>query len=106
MIGLDWDSIAYYEARKRIDDIIKNDFVDYIDLFESPSGEGYHVKVYTKQYFPYTKRLQLRQSWKDDGKRIVTDLLKSNQAPKEVLFYKKSYGKYDQVEIFIEKIRA
>ena len=51
MIGLDWDNIAYSIAKERIDFILKYDFIDYIDLFESPNGEGYRITVLMKVHF-------------------------------------------------------
>ena len=103
LIGLDWDNIAYSIAKERIDFILKYDFIDYIDLFESPNGEGYHARIYTKYFIPYEQRLRYRQQWKDDGRRIVTDLLKADSSPKEVLFNCKIYNGTEHKEIFIEK---
>ena len=105
LIGLDWDNIAYSIAKERVDFILKYDFIDYIDLFESPNGEGYHARIYTKYPIPYEQRLRYRQQWKDDGRRIVTDLLKADSSPKEVLFNCKIYNGQEHKEIFMEKFK-
>lgn len=83
LIKLDWDSISYCVAVQRIEKIIEQSKIIYADLFSSPSGDGFHVYIYTLEKLD---ALQFRQKWKDDGKRIITDILKPDNAPKDVLF--------------------
>lgn len=89
-IKLDWDSISYAIAKNRIKVILQNrDMkIEYVDLFSSASGDGYHVYVYTKNEIK--NRFFYRRLWKDDGKRIVTDLLKPSGSPQDVLFQLKN----------------
>ena len=99
-IKLDWDSIGYSEAIRRIRIIKQNPIIEYLDLFASSSGDGYHVYLYTKSE---VNSLEYRDMYKDDGKRVVTDLLKRDESPKDVLFqYKILNGKKYQVE-FIKR---
>ena len=95
LIKLDWDNIAYYTCKKRINEIKK---------FESPKGDGYHI--YIKENYPlsFKEKIHYRNIWKDDGKRVNIDLLKIGNEPTDVMFKYKIQRGIKYKEIFIEEI--
>jgi hypothetical protein len=89
MISLDWDEIDQSTAEIRCEDILKWQFVQYIDLFSSPMGTGFHVYVYMNGYDP-SKAVchNLRKHWHDDPKRMKNDKL-LREGEQSVLFHYK-----------------
>ena len=89
-IQLDWDSIAYSLAKEQLSVIMDHPNVDGWELYESPGGDGYHAYVYLLIDVLEEESYRLRQMWKDDGKRIVMDVLfRPDDVPHDVLFQKK-----------------
>lgn len=103
MITLDYDNIAYSELKKRINYILKSPICKSVLIYQSTSCDGYHVYVKTTRKLNFNHRIQYRKLFKDDGTRIVLDLLKDEQC-KEVLFSirRKKGIKFER--IFLEEI--
>jgi len=105
LIKLDWDNIAYYTCKKRINEIIKYKVVKSIQIFESPKGDGYHI--YIKENYPlsFKEKIHYRNIWKDDGKRVNIDLLKIGNEPTDVMFKYKIQRGIKYKEIFIDEVK-
>ena len=72
-------------------------------IFQSPSGDGYHVYVAIKKPVSEEDSLLLRQYWKDDGNRIIMDaLFRPDNIPHDILFKKKMQHGQVLTERFIE----
>ena len=93
MIRLDWDKISYSVALERIEKIKKNIAVKSIELRESPSGNGYHVYIHTWWFIHYSLVWRLRRAWKDDGNRLVKDVMNKKAKFRDVMFQSKRDGK-------------
>ena len=95
-IKLDWDDITREEAFKRSERIFSIYFVHSIRLYQS-STSGYHAEVslegFISDKLATGLHYRLRRAWKDDGKRIVTDMLfRDDKTPKDILFTTKTIG--------------
>ncbi len=91
-IKLDWDNIAFKEAERRIELIKKEGLVESINLRESATQKGYHAIVKTYHYIPVTARYRYRRMWKDDGFRLVGDIMNKSAYFRDVLFDYKKFG--------------
>ena len=102
IITLDYDKIAWTECKKRIDFILNDhkDILD-IDVYSSPLNDGYHLYVYMTDYIQWNEIIRLRQRWKDDGKRIEIDLMKTLPETKMIMFRSKTRKGYKYNEIFM-----
>ena len=102
VITLDYDDIAWKECFERIY-FIMNDRKDIVKLqvFNSPLHDGYHLYVYMTDYIQWNEIIRLRQRWKDDGKRIEIDLMKTIPETKMIMFRSKTRKGYKFNEIFI-----
>ena len=99
-LTLDYDNITEKELMKRIKFIFKDRLdITKIKVFASPRLDGYHVYCYFDSFITIQKMIYLRHRYKDDGKRIVIDLLKSNDLEKMVLFESKGHKDYEFKEI-------
>ena len=89
MITLDWDNINYEEASKRIGEILVDISVKSVEVRASPSLGGFHIYIETS---PINEQLaiNLRRLWRDDGRRILGDLLAPKAIYREVMFVYKS----------------
>lgn len=92
-ITLDWDNCSITEARQRIA-VIKEFWAVKTIMWRFSATKGLHVKV--KFNYPLSKwqALKLRQIWKDDGNRIVLDVMGRGARPPMVLWdskYKKGF---------------
>ena len=79
MIKLDYDSIAFSTLMKRIDFIKKNPITKSIKIFQSPSLDGFHIYIIPTKELTWNEKIYYRKLFKDDGQRIVLDLLKDEQ---------------------------
>ena len=103
MIQLDWDGIAFSLAKQRLNKIKKMKPVKGYQIFESPRGDGYHVYISLKKPVSEKDSYKLRQFWKDDGNRIIMDVLyRPRHVPHDILFNKKLYMGQVLKERFIE----
>ena len=93
MIRLDWDKISYSVAIKRLEHIKKNTHIRKIELRESPSGNGYHVYLTPFSFLHYSIVWRLRRLWKDDGNRLVKDVMNKKAKFRDVMFESKRDGK-------------
>jgi len=102
VITLDYDDIAWKECFERIY-FIMNDRKDIvkIQVFNSPLHDGYHLYVYMTDYIQWNEIIRLRQRWKDDGKRIEIDLMKTLPETKMIMFRSKTRKVYKFNEMFI-----
>ena len=102
VITLDYDDIAWKECFERIY-FIMNDRKDIvkIQVFNSPLHDGYHLYVYMTDYIEWNEIIRLRQRWKDDGKRIEIDLMKTLPETKMIMFRSKTRKGYKFNEMFI-----
>ena len=102
VITLDYDDIAWKECFERIY-FIMNDRKDIvkIQVFNSPLHDGYHLYVYMTDYLQWNEIMRLRQRWKDDGKRIEIDLMKTLPETKMIMFRSKTRKGYKFNEMFI-----
>lgn len=89
MITLDWDNINYEEAARRIEQILTSSFVKVLELRTSPSLGGFHTYIETT---PISEAFQIRvrQCWKDDGRRILGDIMAPKAIYRNVMFVYKS----------------
>jgi len=103
MITIDYDNIAYTELMSRIEFIKNNLITKSIKIYQSPSCDGYHLYIETTRRLNFSQRVQYRKLFKDDGQRIVFDLLKDEQC-KEVLFSQRRNKGIITKEIFIQLV--
>ena len=103
MIKLDYDSIAFDTLMKRIDFIKKNPITKSIKIFQSPSLDGFHIYIIPTKELTWNEKIYYRKLFKDDGQRIVLDLLKDEQL-KDVIFQLRIKKGMVFKEIFIEEI--
>jgi hypothetical protein len=101
MLKLDYDYIAYDELKRRVDFIKKYDVIKSIKIFQSPSCNGYHLYIETNKELNWNEKIKYRKLFKDDGQRIVLDLLKKEEL-KDVLFSLRYNNGIITREIFIE----
>ena len=101
-ITLDYDKIAWKECHERINFIL-NDRKDIlkIQVYNSPLHDGYHLYVIMCDYIQWNEIMYLRQRWKDDGKRIEIDLMKTIPETKMIMFRSKTRKGYKYNEIFM-----
>ena len=84
--------------------IKKDKIVQFIDIYQSTSLDGYHLYVTTNKKLSFIEKMPYRKKWRDDGQRIVMDLLKDDEKLKDVLFsYRMKKGKIID-RIFIEQV--
>ena len=105
MIKIDYDYIAYGELMKRVDFIIHHPICSSVKIYQSPSGDGYHLFVKPTKELTWNEKIYYRNLFKDDGQRIVFDLLKYEQS-KDVLFSMRMKKGMIFEEVFIEEIKV
>jgi hypothetical protein len=103
MLKLDYDFIAYDELMKRVNFIKKDSICKLIKIYQSPSCNGYHLYIETTKELDWNEKINYRKLFKDDGQRIVLDLLKDEQL-KDVLFSLRYNKGIISREIFIEQV--
>ena len=98
LITLDWDKFTWHKAYKIIK-FIFNDRKDIrkIKVYASPNVNGYHIYIYFDKWLLWSEVLQLRRKYRDDDKRLINDLFKTNPEEKMILFQNKNGKK----EIFM-----
>ena len=101
-ITLDYDNIVWNECHERINFIL-NDRKDIlkIQVYNSPLHDGYHLYVFMCDYIQWEEIMYLRRRWKDDGRRMVIDLMKTVPETKMIMFRSKTRKGYKFNEIFI-----
>ena len=86
-IRLDWDDISFNECKRRISTIMKSSLVQALELRSSVTS-GFHiiVSIKTPEGFLTSSYIhRLRRIWKDDGNRLVKDILDSG-CHRDVMF--------------------
>lgn len=84
---LDWDNISIDEAKRRCDFILKNyTNVQELVLSLSPT-KGFHVRCYC---YGLTCVAKMRNELKDDGRRLVHDILNRPDNIHDVLWSRKT----------------
>ena len=101
IITLDYDNITWKECKKRFDYVLTFDFVKSIKVYNSPLMDGYHLYVMLEDYISWKSIIELRQWWKDDGRRIEIDLLKDRPEIMMIMFRSKTRHGYKYKEIFM-----
>ena len=97
-ITLDWDSFTWNEAYKIIKFIMNDrDDIEKLRIYASPNLDGYHVYIHFKYWLDWSEVIKLRRRYRDDPKRLINDLFKTNPDEKMILFSDKDGKK----EIFI-----
>jgi len=91
LITLDWDKFAWNKAYKIIKFIMKDrSDIKKIKVCASPNLDGYHIYIYFDHWLDWQEVLQLRRRYKDDSKRLINDLFKTNRAEKMIMFSDKN----------------
>tara|TARA_R110002051_G_scaffold314562_1_gene391767 strand:- start:224 stop:541 length:318 start_codon:yes stop_codon:yes gene_type:complete len=103
MIKLDYDNISFSTLNKRIEFIKNNPITKSIKIFQSPSCDGFHIYIKPTKELTWNEKIYYRKLFKDDGQRIVLDLLKKEQE-KDVLFQMRMRKGIIVKEIFIKEI--
>ena len=103
MIKLDYDNISFSTLNKRVDFIKNNPITKSIKIFQSPSCDGFHIYIKPTKELTWNEKIYYRKLFKDDGQRIVLDLLKKEQE-KDVLFQMRMRKGIIVKEIFIKEI--
>ena len=103
MLKIDYDYIAYTELMRRVEFIKNNLITKSIQIYQSPSCNGYHLYIETTKKLNFSQKVQYRKLFKDDGQRIVLDLLKDEQL-KDVLFSQRIHKGIITKEIFIQQV--
>ena len=103
MIKLDYDNISFSTLNKRIEFIKNNPITKSIKIFQSPSLDGFHIYIKPTKELTWNEKIYYRKLFKDDGQRIVLDLLKKEQE-KDVLFQMRMRKGIIVKEIFVEEI--
>ena len=79
---LDWDDISFNECKRRISTIMKSSLVQALELRLSATS-GFHIivscNIHPDRVYYY------RRIWKDDGNRLVKDVLDSG-CHRDVMF--------------------
>ena len=88
LIRLDWDDITYAECKERISQIKEDSQVRQIRLLFSPRS-GFHILVFSYFHMPIQAIWTLRRKWRDDGNRLVQDILNYPAYHRDVLFQRK-----------------
>ena len=70
---LDWDDISFNECKRRISTIMKSSLVQALELRLSATS-GFHIIV-SCENLSKEGIYRLRRIWKDDGRRLVADIL-------------------------------
>lgn len=82
-VTLDWDNISIDTAKKQAELIFTLDEnVKTLVLYQS-ARKGFHCDIYT---FRAVHNAGFRRKWKDDGLRIIHDLLQDNDVWNDLLF--------------------
>jgi len=68
-----------------------------IRVYSSPNLDGYHIYIHLKYWVDWSDVIKLRRRYKDDPKRLINDLFKTNPENKMIMFSDKDGKK----EIFI-----
>ena len=98
LITLDWDSFAWNKAYKMIKFIMQDrKDIEKIRVYSSPNLDGYHIYIHLKYWVDWSDVIKLRRRYKDDPKRLINDLFKTNPENKMIMFSDKDGKK----EIFI-----
>lgn len=87
IIRLDWDDISFNECKRRISKIMKSSLVLALELRLSATS-GFHIILSIKTpegFFTSSYIHRLRRMWKDDGNRLVKDVLDSG-CHRDVMF--------------------
>lgn len=87
-IRLDWDDITWSECRERLSLIKAMQLVQSIEIRFSPRS-GFHILVSSYHHLHHTRIWYLRRLWRDDGNRLVNDILYYPAYFRDVLFQKK-----------------
>ena len=87
-IDLDWDNITTNELCHRIFKITLYQFVYSIQVLLSPQN-GFHVIVTTYNHVPEFLYFKLRHDWKDDGRRLIHDVLFRRGEKHSCIMFKK-----------------
>ena len=103
MLKLDYDYIAYTELMRRVEFIKKDSIFKSIKIMQSPSCNGYHLYVETTRKLNWNETIQYRKMFKDDGQRIVFDLLKTERL-KDILFSQRINKGIITKEVFILRV--
>lgn len=83
---LDWDNISIDEAYSRFKRICQS--INVSDAYLSLSAtKGFHVRVHTHGLVTVA---DMRDYWKDDGRRLVHDILNKPDNIHDVLFTRKT----------------
>ncbi len=95
VIRLDWDDISFSECKRRISLIMKYSIVKSLELRLSATS-GFHIIVscYNNNFNPF----YLRRIWKDDGRRLVGDMLDAGAPYRDVMFQYKVIGGFTWYE--------
>ena len=84
IIRLDWDDISFNECKRRISVIMKSSLVRELELRLSATS-GFHIIVSLTHQLCHDGYFYYRRIWKDDGNRLVKDLLDSG-CHRDVMF--------------------
>ena len=103
MIKLDYDDIAFDTLMKRVEFIKNNPICKSLKIMQSPSMDGFHIYIKPTKDLTWEEKIYYRNLFKDDGQRIVFDLLKYEQC-KDVLFQMRVKKGIKFKEVFIEEI--
>ena len=98
---LESDFLEYPTTEGQVDFIKKYDVIKSIKIFQSPSCNGYHLYIETTKELNWNEKIKYRKLFKDDGQRIVFDLLKKEEL-KDVLFSLRYNKGIITREIFIQ----
>jgi len=88
---------------RRVDFIKNNLIFRSLDIFESASGSGYHLYIETTKDLNFSQKILYRKLFKDDGQRIVFDLMKTERL-KDILFSQRINKGIITKEVFILRV--
>lgn len=83
---LDWDNISIDEARNRFYELCESDDISEAHLALSGT-KGFHVRCHTRNTIIVAN---LRRKWKDDGRRLVNDILNRDGNVHDILWTRKT----------------
>lgn len=86
-IRLDWDDITFSECKRRIAILKQDPLVRTLELRLSPQS-GFHIILSLFLTLSRYEEFLLRRSWKDDGNRLVKDVMNQTYF-RDVLFHYK-----------------
>lgn len=104
-LTIDIDNPNKKKAMAKAKKMLANKNVEFVEVFKSPSGNGFHLYATLKKPIAFRTQFYLRKKYGDCKKRLAYSIrdLKRGMNP-DVMFTHKRYGKKWKTEVFLKTI--